>query len=161
MVKPWEVFNSKKRQTKTIQTDFDKEGVDKPIKVDWEVKPMSPRLMVKNYKSFAALDQADRKDMSMEEQAEMMQKLAPLIDVVLPECCVNPKIVFEGETKSGQVHIDDLNLESLMQLFSGIFEASGLTPKEEEKENLEKVPSQKTSQQSASTTKADTSPTNS
>jgi hypothetical protein len=160
MVRPHEVFNSRKRQVKKITTDFNKEGVEKPIKLEWEVKPMSPRLMVKNYKSFAALDGTDQKNMTIEQQADMMQKLAPLIDVVLPECCVNPKIVFEGETRPGAIHIDDLDLESLMKLFSGIFEASGITQKEDEPD-LQKVPSPKTLQPSASTTKVVTSPTKS
>ena len=159
-VKPHEVFNSKKREIKTITTDFKKEGVDKPIKVEWDVKPLSPRLMVKNYKNFAALDQAQAANLSIEEQASMMQKLAPLIDVILPECCVNPIIVFEGETKKGQIHIDDLDLETLIKLFSGIFEASGIITPEGD-EDLQKVPSPKTSRQSASDTKVVTFPTNS
>lgn len=161
MVKPHEVYNSKKREVKTITTDFKKDGVDEPMKVEWIVKPMSPRLMVKNYKNFAALDGANQEDMTMEQQADMMQKLAPLIDVVLPECCVNPKIVFEGETKTGQIHIDDLDLESLMKLFSGIFEASGISKPKEDKEDLQKVPSPKILLQSASDISQDISLTRS
>jgi len=161
MVKPHEVFNSKKREVKTIQTEFKKPGVEQPIKLDWDVKPMSPRLMVKHYKNFAALDQAEKKDLTPEEQAEIMQKLAPLIDIILPECCVNPKIVFEGETKAGQIHIDDLDLETLIKLFSGIFDASGIIPEKELKENLKEAPSQNKSQSSASVTEVVTSPTNS
>jgi hypothetical protein len=160
MVKPHEIFNSKKRQVKTITTEFKKDNVEKPVLIEWVVKPMSPRLMVKNYKSFAALDGADQKNMTIEQQADMMQKLAPLIDVVLPECCINPKIVFEGETAAGKIHIDDLDLESLMKLFSGIFEASGITQKEDAPD-LQKVPSPKTSLPSVSTTKVVTSPTKS
>lgn len=161
MVKPHEVFSSKNRQAKVITTEFKKKDVDKPIKVEWEVKPMSPRLLVKNYKNFAALDQKETKDMTIEQQAEMMQKLAPLIDVVLPECCINPKVVFEGETKNGFIHIDDLDLETLIKLFTGIFEASGLSVPKEGDEDLQNQPSPKTSQPSASDTKAVTSPTNS
>ncbi len=148
MVKPHEVFNSKKRASKVITTEFKKENVEEPVKVEWEVKPLSPRLLVKNYKNFAALDQAQAANLTLEQQAEMMQKLAPLIDVVLPECCINPKIVFEGDTKSGQVHIDDLDLETLIKLFSGIFEASGIV-KPEGDEDLQKAPSPKTLPQSA------------
>jgi hypothetical protein len=122
---------------------------------------MSARLMVKNYKNFAALDQSDNKNMTLEQQADMMQKLAPLIDVVLPECCINPKIVFEGETGPGKIHIDDMDLETLMKLFSGIFEASGIVPKKEGDEDLQKAPSQKVLPPSVSDTKVVTSPTNS
>jgi hypothetical protein len=159
-VKPHEVFNSKNRAVKTITTDFKKPGVEKPIQVEWEVKPLSPRLMVKNYKNFAALDQAQAANLSIEEQAGMMQKLAPLIDVILPECCVNPKIVFEGETKKGEVHIDDLDLETLIKLFSGIFEASGIIQPEDD-QDLQKVPSPKTLPPSVSDISQDISLTNS
>ncbi len=161
-IKPHEVFNSKNRATKVITTTFKKDNVEKPIEVEWVVKPMSPRLMVKNYKNFAALENADSKDLSLEEQAEMMQKLAPLIDIILPACCVDPRIVFEGETGKGQIHIDDLDMETLMKLFSGIFEASGITEKtKEEREDLKTAPSLKLSPPSVSTTKVASSHTKS
>jgi len=161
-IKPHEVFNSKNRATKVITTTFKKDNVEKPIEIEWVVKPMSPRLMVKNYKNFAALENADSKDLTLEEQAEMMQKLAPLIDIILPACCIDPKIVFEGETGKGQIHIDDLDMETLMKLFSGIFEASGITEKtKEEREDLKKAPSLKLSPPSVSTTKVVSSHTKS
>jgi hypothetical protein len=152
MVKPSSIFKSRSAPKK-IQTKFIDEQ-NKEIMLDWIVKPLSPRLMVQNYKYFAALEKMDTNEKGTEltedEQIETLEKLAPLIDVVLPYCCVEPKIVMEGETNDKQINIDDLSVETLMSLFSGIFESSGLAKKgEEQRKNLGNPPSQKPSQVSA------------
>lgn len=151
MVKPGKIFKSKSAP-RPITTKH-KEG-EEEIELDWIVRPLSPRLMVQNYKYFAALEKLDtnkkEEELTEEEQIETLEKLSPLIDVVLPYCCVDPKIVMEGETTDVQINIDDLSVETLMALFSGIFESSGLTKKsEDERKNLEKPPSVKPSQPSA------------
>jgi len=147
MVSPTKVFKSRSKP-KTIHTKH--KGDDKvEVELDWYVKPLSPRLMVKNYKHFSALEQMDKgkepgEELSREEEIETLEKLAPLIDVVLPYCCVRPKIVEEGETNDTQVNIDDLDVETLMALFSEIFKASGISEEgDKERKNLGKPPSPK------------------
>lgn len=144
MVKPHEVFTNK-RGLKMIKIDFVKDDGEKVV-IDWKIKPLTPRLMVHNFKNFAALEnhKKDTKDMTLLEQGEMMEGIAPLIDIILPKCCVEPKVVFEGDTTANQINIDDIDLPTLMEIFAKIFEASGVNPeKEAERANLQKVPSPK------------------
>jgi len=144
-MKPQEVFK-KRSKVQAVQTKSKNEDGEE-ITVDWKVKPLSPRLMVHNYKYFAALEKLEGEEeaeLSKEQEAETLEKLAPLIDVVLPFCVVDPKIVMEGETNNTQISIDDIDVETLMSLFQKIFEVSGLTDKEAEKrKNLEQSPSPK------------------
>jgi len=149
MVKPHEIFVNKSRP-KIVKTKFRKED-DTEIEIEWKIKPLSPRLMAKNYKYFAALQgqdltEEDAKDMSQERQIDMMESLAPLLDIVLPYCCIEPKVVFEGNTTPQQINIDDIDLQTLMSLFEEIFKSTGLTDEgDKERKNLSKVPSVKVS----------------
>ena len=148
MVKPGTHFKSRSAP-KMIKTKVKGEN-NTEIELDWKVKPLSPRLMVQNYRHFAALEKLDSndkekgKELSEEEKNETLERLAPLIDVVLPFCCVDPKIVMEGETNEKQINIDDLDVETLMALFGAIFEASGVAKKAtDERKDLPTPPSPK------------------
>jgi len=141
MVNPSTIFRSKSAPRKVTTTYKDEKDVE--IILDWIVRPLSPRLMVQNYKHFAALEKLNNtgeKELAEQEQIETLEKLAPLIDVVLPYCCVKPNIVMEGETNDTQINIDDMNVETLMALFSAIFESSGLTKKGEDERKNSEIP---------------------
>lgn len=144
MVKPSEILKSK-REIHSIKIEYEKEDGTK-IELDWKVKPLTPRLLVKNFEYFAALedvdfDATDEAKMTTKQRASLIKKLDPLIDVVLPFSCVEPKIVFEGETNESQINIEDIPLDILMKLFGEIFKISGMTKEaQEERELLKKVP---------------------
>jgi len=148
MADPTVVFKGK-NAPKIVKTEYIQDDGSK-VDLEWLVKPLSPRLLVNHYEHFAGLegldDTPEGQDIPKEKQTEMMKKLAPLIDVVLPFCCVKPKIVFEGLSDSNQINIDDVPLDTLMRLFGEIFKASGVTEEAERlREAQKKVPSPKAS----------------
>jgi len=153
MVNPTKIFKSKSAP-KVIHTKHTGED-NVEVTLDWTVRALAPRLMVQNFKHFAALetlnsDKVEGQELSKQEEIETLEKLAPLIDVVLPYCCVTPKVVTEGVSDAKQIHIDDLDVQTLMELFSEIFKASGVSEEgDKERKNLEKHPSPKQSQPSA------------
>lgn len=151
MVNPSTIFRSKSKPRMVEVKSKDEKGAE--VILDWKVRPLAPRLMVKNYKYFAALEKLNSNDQKVElteeQQIETLDKLSPLIDVVLPYCCIAPKVVFEGETNELQINIDDIDVETLMGLFTAIFESSGLSSKgEDERKNLENPQLPKVSQPS-------------
>jgi len=151
MVSPGIIFRNKGKSRMVQVKSKDESG--EPITLDWKVKPLAPRLMVKNYKYFAALEKLNsndqKEDLTEDQQIETLEKLSPLIDVVLPYCCIAPKVVFEGETNEKQINIDDIDIETLMGLFTAIFESSGLSAKgEDERKNIDKPQLPKVSQPS-------------
>lgn len=152
MVNPSTVFKSRSQAKMVTVKTKDEKGAE--VILDWKVKPLAPRLMVKNYKYFAALEKLNsndqKEDLSEDQQIETLEKLSPLIDVVLPYCCIAPKVVFEGETNDKQINIDDIDIETLMGLFTAIFESSGLSAKgEDERKNIDKPQLQNPSPPSA------------
>ncbi len=163
MVNPVDLFKGK-NAPKIIKTDYVKDD-GTTVDLEWLVKPLSPRLLVSNYEHFAALEGLEYKegeDMSETKQTSMMKKLAPLIDVVLPNCCVKPKIVYEGLSNADQLNIDDVPLDTLMKLFAEIFKSSGLSEEaEKNRDSQKKVPSQKVLPPSVSITPDAPSHTNS
>ena len=141
-MRPQEVFKSKSKAVPIIieKKEIDPEGKEITTQINWTVKPLSARLMVQNYSHFVNLEKIEKSP--ERDQAKILEGLIPLIDVVLPFCCVDPKLVMEGETNEKQIHIDDLDIEALMNLFTKIFEISGLGKKADDKiENLESPPS--------------------
>ena len=153
MVKPSEVFKSK-REIHSIKLEHEREDGTK-IEIDWKVRALTPRLLVKNFEYFAALEdvdfeETDEKKMTTKQRASLIKKLDPLIDVVLPFSCVDPKVVFEGESNDSQINIEDLPLDILMKLFGEIFKVSGMTKEaQEQRELLKKVPTPSLSPPSA------------
>jgi len=144
---PTKIFKSRSKP-RTITTVYLDEN-EKEINLEWLVKPLSPRLMVNNYKYFAALEEMDKdkvkgQELTKAQEIETLEKLAPLIDVVLPYCCIKPKIVEEGESNNLQLNIDDLDIQTLMALFSEIFKTSGVSEKKDkERQDFVKPPSPK------------------
>jgi len=166
MVKPYELFKGK-NEPKLVIVDYENPDTGKIDHTEWRVKPLTPRLLVKNYDSFDALqesniDEQQGKELTATQRKDLMKKIDPLIDVVLPHCCVDPKVVFEGETNSQQIHIDDIPLDVLIKLFGEIFIASGMSDKDaKEREDQKKVPSLKSLPPSVSITPETVSPTKS
>lgn len=122
---------SKKQHVEVEFTDIDTGEIKI---VSWEVKALSPRLMIKHAQEFAALEgqkyEEDKvEEMPFKEQVSLMQLLAPLVDIVLPYCCIEPKVIFEGDTTPSAINIDDIELEALLKLFITIFNISGLGKK--------------------------------
>lgn len=138
MVKPSEIFRSKK-EVHSVQIEHEQEDGTKVL-IDWKVKGLTPRLLVKNFEYFADLEgldlDKDETKLTAKQRATMIKKLDPLIDVVLPFSCVEPKIVFEGETNDIQVNIEDIPLDVLMKLFGKIFEISGMSKEAQEQREL-------------------------
>jgi hypothetical protein len=52
-------------------------------------------------------------------------KFLPLLKIILPACCVEPKVSQQGDDES--LGIDEIALEDLIELFGHIFDLSGLT----------------------------------
>jgi len=163
MVNPADLFKGK-NAPKIIKTEFVKDDGTK-VELEWLVKPLSPRLLVNNYEHFSALESFDYKEgeeIPENRQTDMMKKLSPLIDIVLPNCCVKPKIVYEGASDANQINIDDIPLDTLMKLFAEIFKASGLNEEAEKtRDQQKKVQLQKDLPPSVSITPAEPSPTSS
>jgi len=163
MVNPSDLFRGK-NAPKIVKTPYVKDdGIE--VELDWLVKPLSPRLLVNHYEHFAALEDLNYKegdDISPAKQTDMMKKLAPLIDVVLPYCCVKPKIIYDGISEGNNLNIDDVPLDTLMRLFGEIFKSSGLNEEAAKiRDTQKKVPSPKVLPPSVSITPAEPSPTNS
>ncbi len=159
MVKPTEIFKGK-NEPKLIKVEYENPDTKEMVITEWKVKPLSPRLLVKNYDYFEALQGSDIDEKKGEEltsvqRKALMKKIDPLIDVVLPHCCVEPEVVFVGPTQGNQINIDDIPLDVLIKLFGEIFIASGMTEDgEKEREDQKKVLSQKSSLPSVSTSQA-------
>jgi len=166
MVKPHELFKGK-NVPKLVIVDYENPDTGEIQHTEWRVKPLTPRLLVKNYDSFDALqesniDEQQGKELSPEQRKSLMKKIDPLIDVVLPHCCVDPKVVFEGETNEKQIHIDDIPLDVLIKLFGEIFISSGMSDTAaKDRNDQKKVPSPKSLPPSVSITPATDSPTKS
>lgn len=127
---PHQAFKPRSRKQE-VEVEFKVPETGEIKHIKWQVKAISPRLMIKHAKHFSALegqkyDEDGVKEMPVNEQVELMQLLAPLVDVVLPFCCVEPKVVFEGETTATQINIDDIELEALLKIFIAIFNVSGI-----------------------------------
>lgn len=127
---PHQAFRPRSKKQK-VEIDFRDSESGEIKNISWEVKALSPRLMIKHAKEFGALegqkyDENEVKEMEVNEQIELMQLLAPLIDIVLPYCCVNPKVKFEGDTTQQEINIDDIELEALLKIFITIFNISGI-----------------------------------
>lgn len=145
MVNPTKVFKSR-NIPRPVETKFiDKDKSE--IKLTWMIRPLSPRMMVQNYKHFAAIEKMGTDPnvkLTPEQEISTLDKLAPLIDIILPYSCLEPKIVMEGPTNDKQINIDDLDVQTLMALFTEIFKSSGMSEeKDEERKNLKSLPTPK------------------
>ena len=77
MVNPVKIFKSRSKP-KQIHTKH--MGEDKiEIELDWLVKPLSPRLMVKNYKYFAALEEMDKDKIKGQELTKAEEQIMLII----------------------------------------------------------------------------------
>lgn len=134
ILQPYEAFKPKSL-SKEIEVEYTDPDTDELKTIKWTVKAISPRLMIQHAEHFEPLEGREYdedKPVPLKEQVRMMKLLAPLIDIVLPYCCVKPKIVFNGLTDQNQVNIDDIDLEALFKIFIGIFNISGMGKKSEE-----------------------------
>lgn len=145
MVNPAKIFKSKSLP-RPIETTFTDKDKSKTI-LTWMVRPLSPRMMVQNYKHFAGIEDLGTDTnikITKKQEIATLEKLSPLIDIILPFCCLDPKIVMEGPTNDKQINIDDLDVQTLMALFTEIFKTSGMSEeKDEERKNLKSLPTPK------------------
>ena len=130
---------------------FTRELIRHSLKEPYEPEKIPARGFIKKIpKPKESIKSIVKKELSRDEEIETLEKLAPLIDVILPFCCLNPKIIMEGQSTDKEINIDDLDIQTLMELFSAIFTASGVSDQGDlERANLEKPPLQKPLQPSA------------
>jgi len=57
------------------------------------------------------------------------QNLLDVVNTVIPDCVVEPKVVLGNAEKADELSIDDIELDDLFHLFDEIWKWSGLTEK--------------------------------
>jgi len=77
------------------------------------------------------LEAADRPEKALRKAIKNLdaQKLLEVVNTVIPDCVVEPKVVLGKAKRAGELSIDDIELDDLFHLFDEIWEWSGLTEK--------------------------------
>lgn len=118
----------------------------------FKLRGISGQLVIDNYDLFAGMDretvEVDTENLTKDDVSFVKEKVAPLLRLVLPKCCIEPAIAEDAKDERlhtdppTAIEVDDLPPEMLMQLFEKVLELAGMSKKIEEKRK--KLPSQTT-----------------
>ena len=98
-------------------------------KLEFTIKPMSAKLLAQVTLIAKDLDISTKKEKKeegvdegdMKAVASFGQVVYPMCEILLPKCCVSPKVSLEETTEKGVLWIEKIPVEILIELFEGIY----------------------------------------
>lgn len=132
----------KKRIKEVVIEDFD------GSKETFKLRGIPAQTVLDNYSLFDSVDSekvdVDTKNLSAEDKSYIEKKIAPIMRVCLPDCCISPRIVIDEDDPlidSGvAMSIKDLSVEQMVGLFEHVFELAGFSKKTIEERKKKQSP---------------------